>query len=101
MPLVLSNPPLARQPWLAILQFLYLATCYCVLWLIWKRANDVRMKMFLLVLFIFLPDYLWVMNVADLIPEYGSSFVARVVAGVQLVYLVGGFFIFKYFYFSR
>jgi hypothetical protein len=103
MPLVFP-PPLAPQPWLGIMQFLYLVTCYGVLWAIWKRTNDFRMKMFLLVLAIFLPDYLLIMNaaVSGLIPEKGSTLVARIiVGGVQLVYFVGGYFVFKYLYLAK
>jgi hypothetical protein len=98
MPTVLSNPPLAHQPWLGIIQFSYLVACYFVLWVIWKRTNDYRVRMFLLVLFIFLPDYLWIMNVSPLLPERGGGLIVRAVAGFQLIYLFGGYFVFKYLY---
>jgi len=94
MCIVLSDPPLAAQSWLGLIQFLYLILCYFVLWIIWKRAHDWRMKFCLLILFIFLPDYLWIMHLAAL------DRIPRAVGAVQLVYLVSGYFVFKH-YFSK
>lgn len=97
--LALSVPPMMGQPWLGFVQFSYLGTCYFAFWLIWKHTKDWRMKFMLLVLSIFLPDFFWIMNVASLLPEKGgSSFLPRSVAGVQLLYFVGGYFVFKHYF---
>lgn len=97
--LVLPNPPVTGQPWLGLIQFFYLATCYLIVCLIWKRAKDWRMKFLLLVLAIFLPDFFWIINIAALLPtEGGSTLLPRLVGGVQLLYLVAGYFVFKHYW---
>jgi hypothetical protein len=97
--LVFPNPPVMGQPLLGLIQFIYLAACYLVLWLIWKRTNDWRMKFYLLIFFIFLPDFLWIINVAPLLPENGGrSWLPRFFAGIQLLYFLGGYFVFKHYF---
>lgn len=97
--LVFPNPPVMGQPWLGLIQFFYLAACYLVIWLIWKRTKDWRMKFCLLILSIFLPDFLLILNIAPILPEEGgSTLIPRLLAGVQLLYFVGGYFVFKHYF---
>lgn len=97
--LVFPNPPVLRQPWLGLTQFFYLTACYFVVWLTWKRTKDWRMKFCLLILSIFLPDLLFILNIAPLLPEHGgNTLIPRLLAGVQLLYFVGGYLVFKHYF---
>lgn len=99
--LTIPSPPLVPWPFLGVVQFSYIVAAYFVLWAVWRREKQWLVKPALLALFIFLPDSLWVFNMASLVAQgsqTSDNHWMDIVVVVQLTYFVAGYFVWNHFF---